>query len=461
MKADLLSSESNTRRKVILRMMTLFAFRSELLAQPYVSDRSHRRPFKLARYPILFVAIDAGSGVHVHEQTEEDRKKLAGGGLPADIRKKLAEAGWDQGEGPTDTRLEKIRAPMSLFSISHFDYLNGVPTITSTGVSIRTTEQKQLLRRKSSGASSHQSSNKRRPVFVPALVSLFPLMGFAAMDSDAFIAGLARETLLVMLRDDPNMLCRPVFEAMSDISHVGEIMSTLTAFLHIHHRLPPSASHHMFVNVAGFLKHLSREANDPNALKAFSYGLPLLEKLITQVSSLSIRDLRRAKFEIFVFPSGSLWFPPTAPASSMFPRSLQLASQRKNEIPEQLVSMCMIRTAQNMLLLGMLKYKPQEVQAVRKALSNLVLPGDNTGKGLDTRSFLPHYPLEQLPTSSYEQVSLALSRSYMLLLEQVFRSMPRNTSNRQELARLFDGLNRILLAHGTDLGIVAHAVIGM
>jgi hypothetical protein len=82
-------------------MVTLFAFRSDLLAQAFVSDRNHRRPFKLAiGHPIPFVAIGAGFGVYLHEQTEEDRKKLAGGGFSADIRRRLAEAGWNEDEGP-------------------------------------------------------------------------------------------------------------------------------------------------------------------------------------------------------------------------------------------------------------------------------------------------------------------------------------------------------------------------
>ncbi|KIJ36323.1 hypothetical protein M422DRAFT_261273 [Sphaerobolus stellatus SS14] len=456
-KGEIQSQDKDMKIKVINRLMALFAWRTELLGQTYISDRAHRRPFRLARQPIPFVALDVGSSIYVHEQSEEDIKKLSGGALPYDIRKKLAEVGWEQDEGPTDTKQERIRAPISLFSASHLETYHGP---RSTVGSPTVEAGRPLLRRKSSGASSAHSStgNKRRPVFVPALVSLFPLLASLTSDLDPFVANGSREAIMIVLRDDPNMICRPVFEALSsELPNVAEHTSTFRSFLRIHHRLPPSASHHIFSSIGGFLKNLSKDSDDPNALRAFSYSLPILSKLVTQVSNLSVRDLRRSKFEIFVFPTGALWFPVNAPSSAMFPRTLTGPSDSPNEVPELMGLICMIRTAQNMLLLDMLKHKPQEVQTVRKSLMEFVLPADIPGRA--TNSYIPLFNDEEKGNYAYEQVSLALSRSHLLLLAQVFRSMPRNFSGKQELTRLFDGLNSILLAHGNDLGIVAHALI--
>jgi Protein UNC80 C-terminal region len=441
--------------------MTLYAWRSQLLSQTYIQDRGRRRPFKLARQAISFVALDVGSGSYVHEQTEEDRKNLPGGTLPIELRKRLAEVGWEQDDLPTDTRLETVRAPISLFPVSQLDRINTVrdqATITPS----RSTDIATQLHRKAS-SSSHHSGAKRRPVFVPALVSLFSSMAFLIVDPDPAVASAAREAILVMLRDDPVMLCRPVMDILStDLAKVGDAISILRAFLHIHRRLPPSASHHIFTYLGGFLKYVSRDSStDPKALRCFSYTVPILSKLINQVSNLSIRDLRRSKFEIYVFPSGSLWFPSTAPLSTMFPQSLGPTVNPFDELPPQLVAICMIRTAQNMLLYDMLKQKPQELHTVRKALTGLVLPGENTGKELDARSFLPRRLSHgKRRRSGYHQVSLALARSHLLLVGQVFRTMSRNFNGKAELARLFDGINRILLAHGDDIGIVAHALIG-
>ena len=63
-----------------------------------------------------------------------------------------------------------------------------------------------------------------------------------------------------------------------------------------------------------------------------------------------------------------------------------------------------------------------------------------------------HLPLNAL--------SLILSRSYLLLIAQVFRCMSRHLSDRNELAVYIDGINRILLAHGNDIGIVGQAMVG-
>ncbi|KAF8583270.1 hypothetical protein K439DRAFT_1349020 [Ramaria rubella] len=456
---DIHRPDSTIKRTSIRRLMTLFAWRTQLLSQTYLYDRGRRRPFKLARQPIAFVALDVGSGNYVHEQTEEDRKNLPGGSLPFELRKRLAEVGWNQDDQPTDTRLEKVRAPFSLFPITQLDHLNTVREQSTISPSRSADGVKQLLRRKSSATGQHLGT-KRRPVFVPVLVQAFSSMSSLAVDSDPIVASAARDAILLMLRDDPAMLCRPIMDTLSgDLSQAGSAVSTLRTFLHVHNRMPPSASQHIFSHLGGFLKHISRDSDDPNTFTAFSHTVPLLSKLINQVSNLSIRDLRRSKFEIYVFPSGSLWFPPTAPMSSMFPQSLGPVANPFDELPSQLMAICMLRTAQNMLLLDMLKHKPQETQVIRKSLTGLVLPGENTGKELDLRSFIPRRSHDKRRQASYKQVSLVLSRSYLLLLGQAFRSMPRNFNGRAELARLFDGLNRILLAHGDDIGIVTHALI--
>ena len=62
--------------------------------------------------------------------------------------------------------------------------------------------------------------------------------------------------------------------------------------------------------------------------------------------------------------------------------------------------------------------------------------------------------------STIDTLSLALARSHLLLLAQMFRSMSRHLSDRNELAIMIDGVNRILCTHGQDIGIVGHALIG-
>jgi hypothetical protein len=183
---------------------------------------------------------------------------------------------------------------------------------------------------------------------------------------------------------------------------------------------------------------------------------------------MSIREIRRAKVEVFLIPSGALWFSTSAPAGPMFPTMLGPYDNPFEAAPSHLVHMTMIRLSQNMLFLSMLKRNPQDVQLIRKNMSRLVLPSRENevdARPLKLADFVPHKRESErsIPfslDSSLRGLSLMLSRSYLLLIAQIFRSMSRHLNDRNELAVLVDGLNRILLVHGDDIGIVGHSMIG-
>ena len=123
----------------------------------------------------------------------------------------------------------------------------------------------------------------------------------------------------------------------------------------------------------------------------------------------------------------------------------------------------MVRTAQNMFLLHMLRRNAQDVQVFRKALTPLVLPVHFDDRYQDSIPLTAYVPvLERAhapPNAALTALSLTLARSHLLLLHQVFRSMSRHLNDREELSLLLDGLNRILLAHGDDVGIVSQAIL--
>ena len=115
----------------------------------------------------------------------------------------------------------------------------------------------------------------------------------------------------------------------------------------------------------------------------------------------------------------------------------------------------------------MLKRNYQDVQVTLKNMSRLVLPSlDDEGltKNLEMYDFMPRKPVSSTrPSLSKETVqalSLMISRSHILLVAQIFRSMPRHLSDRRELAILIDGLNRTLVVHGDDINIVSQVLIG-
>ena len=109
----------------------------------------------------------------------------------------------------------------------------------------------------------------------------------------------------------------------------------------------------------------------------------------------------------------------------------------------------------------MLKRNYNDVQAIRKSMSTLVLP--SLDEVLNTPELrVPGKKFSQRATKhmTIDALSLMVARSHILLVAQIFRSLPRHLSDRSELAILVDGLNKGLLAHGDDIGIVGHVLIG-
>ncbi|KAJ3917203.1 hypothetical protein C8J55DRAFT_554432 [Lentinula edodes] len=77
---------------------------------------------------------------------------------------------------------------------------------------------------------------------------------------------------------------------------------------------------------------------------------------------MSVRDLRRNKVDVFLIPSGSLWFSSPAPPGPMFPRGSGVLDDPFNDCTTRIVSITLIRISQNMLFF---KRNPSEVQALR------------------------------------------------------------------------------------------------
>ena len=99
------SSNTLTRKESIKKISIISNWRFQLLSLTYLSDRTRRHPFKLARPPFSFVATDVGETNYIPDEDDE----AAGGqthALPLDIRRRLHEIGWDDEEKQTDQLLE-------------------------------------------------------------------------------------------------------------------------------------------------------------------------------------------------------------------------------------------------------------------------------------------------------------------------------------------------------------------
>ena len=458
------SSEAPIRLLAARRLSSISAWRFQMLSQEYIVDKNYRRPFKYAPFSVSFMPTDIGSSSFVFREDLEKGIVANGRVLPPELRKRLADIGWTQDESATDQKREWIMSPFSLFSVQQLEKLDtSLPTsLTSTPSQSSVHESPPLTEQRSS--SSH--GVRRRSIFVPTLASILPNLAALAYDTDDYVANASRVAVMDLMRHDPTLITRPAFEALS----TGEtsfqfVFSVLRHYIYTNSALPPAMTHHLFNHLAGFLKFSARQGEGEDTLMGFAHTVPLLSKLVSQVSDMSVRELRRAKVDVFLVPSGSLWFSSSTPAGPMFPRSLsEITSTSEEATLHRLGRVVLVRVAQNLLFVNMLKRNRQDVQAVRKNMSRLVLPTRTDKRPSEPLSFLPERESTTNPKTALDAntsaLSLLLSRCHVLLVTEIFRSLPRHLNDRMELAVLIDGLNEILLVHGDDIGIVAHVLIG-
>ncbi|KAI0631245.1 hypothetical protein C8Q77DRAFT_1062302 [Trametes polyzona] len=472
---ELTSSEAAVRRRALERVATIASWRFQLLNQEVILDRSYRRPFKLTRPPILFVPTDIGTSAFEMEEDPNDFKDSKGHVLPLELRRRLSEVGWAEERGEMDPKTQWIKTPVARLPTTQLDSLSSnaesdagpqespSPSPSPEPSPTRSSPRESPLGGRDSGSIT-QTKAKRRPVFVATMVALFPRLSAMTKDSDFVVASTARNLILDLMRDDPSVLARSVFHDISgDTPDVVSAVTTLRNFLHCEFVLPPGMAHHILNHLAGFLKSSMKHTEAVNPLQSYGYSSPIIAKLVPQVSKISMRDIRRAKVDMLFIPSGSLWWNEAAPVGPMFPRVLEASHNPFETLPPSVVWVTMVRTAQNMLMLNMLRRNAQDVKVIRKNLSTLVLPiayDRSDTEAIPLHAYIPaKQPTRPSPNPALTALSLTLVRSHLLLLHQVFRATSRHLNDREELALLLDGLNRILLAHGDDVGIVAQAML--
>ncbi|KAI6043993.1 hypothetical protein EDC04DRAFT_2562108 [Pisolithus marmoratus] len=465
--SDLQSQDDQVKVAAIHRINVLTAMRFQILSQSFIQDRNHKRPFRSARDPLPFVATSIGSSLFVQEEEEA----ASDGEMSLELRKRLAEVGWFNDRESTDKKREWTRTPLSLLPLYAVDrvvneeqqilvssFLSGPRKIRSnsdvsdSGLSTRTTDSR---------------SGKRRAVFVPQLAALFPLVISIASEPQLVVSCTARDCILHVLRDDPALLLQPVFDLVVG-NKMDEAATAIRGLLHLRHVLPPAATYYVFNHLMGFLKWIARAANTGDPLHDFALSSTLLTGLLSQVSDMSLREIRRAKVESFLLPTGLMWFHEAAPVSALFPRNIAVAAEDSLKGLSVLTAMTVIRLSQNRLFLALLQKHPQDVQGIRKSMKRVELPSlVDSGQStlLTLNRLLPSKTRLPIPPSQLNRLidvlSSLLSRSYLLLTIQIFKSMSRNISDRNELATFIDGINRILLVHSSDIGIVAQGLIAL
>lgn len=467
--SDLQSRDDQVKVAAIHRINVLLAMRFQIHSQFFIQDRNRRRPFKSARDPLPFVATSIGSSLFVQEEEEEAGE----GEMSLELRKRLAEVGWLNDKESADKKREWARTPLSLLPLYAVDRVVNeeqqilVSSFSSGPRKIRSNSDVSDSGLSTKTMDSTARSGKRRAVFLPQLAALFPLVISMASEPQLEVASTARDCILHVLRDDSALLLRPIFDLVVG-NKMDEAATVIRGLLHLRHVLPPAATHYVFNHLMGFLKWVAREANAKERLHDFAMSSTLFAVLLSQVSEMSLREIRRAKVESFLLPTGLLWFHGTTQVSALFPRHIAVTAEDSLKHMSALTVITVIRLSQNRLFLALLQKHPQDVQGIRKSMKAVELPslvdgGQSTF--LTLNRLLPSKArvsvLPSQPSRWTDVLSSLLSRSYLLLIIQIFKSMSRNINDRNELATFIEGISRILLAHSSDIGIVAQGLIAL
>ncbi|KAI6168435.1 hypothetical protein EDD17DRAFT_1869180 [Pisolithus thermaeus] len=467
--SDLQSRDDQAKVAAIHRINALASMRFQILSQFFIQDKNRRRPFRSARDPLPFVPTSIGSSLFVREEKEEAGE----GEMSLELRKRLAEIGWLKDKESADKKHEWIRTPLSLLPLYAVDRVVNeeqqipVSSFPSGLRKIRSNSEASDSGLSTKTADSAARPGKRRAVFLPQLASLFPLVISMASDPQLEVASTARDCILHVLRDDPALLLRPIFD-LAIGNKMDEAATAIRGLLHLRHVLPPAATYYIFNHLMGFLKWIAREADARDHLHDFVMSSTLFAVLLSQVSEMSLREIRRAKVESFLLPTGLLWFHGPTPVSALFPPRIAVAAEDNLKSMSVLTAITVIRLSQNRLFLTLLQKHPQDAQGIRKSMKAVELPSlvdDGQSTPLTLNRLLPSKAKLSTPPSQpsrwIDVLSSLLSRSYLLLTIQIFKSMSRNIIDRNELAPFIDSINRILLTHPSDMGIVAQGLIAL
>jgi len=352
-------------------------------------------------------------------------------------------------------RLPLSALPMTTLNIAEYERALEGGSDSGGSTTPRLSPSAGMISRKSSMGGS--GGARRRSIFVPLMASVVASLPTLTTDADPFIAMVSRDLLFTVARDDPALVCRPLFEALEGISPpVSEVATQVHATINMQAALPPTLSYYVFNHLAGYLKAASRDAVDSHqALRSYASIMPDVSRLASHVSDLSVRELRRNKLEMLVLPTFDLWFR----------RSLlvgNLPSAPTDDDPERaergLEAIISIRTAQNIFLWNLLRRFPKEAPSIRKGMMALQLPcASHIARPLDVGQFVMERPSESnAPEITLR--SLTLSKSYLVLVTQLLRTYSPTTSDRAEIATLIEGINLTVLMHGSDLTVLGMAL---
>ena len=474
--ADMTNPSAAVRREVPTRMGTIFSLRFSLLAQPS-SDRSRRKPFKVARQQLNFVALEVGSSDFVAAEpvVEDASIHLSVGSMPPEVRRALIELGWDD-RTEEQAATERQRRPLSLLPCGELGPDGAAVSGFEPGLPSRSPHRNSHELRRGSGSNGTDSklggylgSGKARAVVTLSMAKCLLRLNELIKDNDVGVASSARSALIAFLRDEPILLLAPVLlQLSSSVQHQRQAINLVRQLLSLQATLPPGVTHRLFNHLGGLIKTVSREAHaSSDLLRLMAFALPSAAALAPLVSDFSLRDLRKNKVEPIFLTGGAFWFSGDHPSVMALPHTPSLRGDhtfRTLKVDETVFRVAMVRVAQMGLQGGYVAKVPREAAAVKKGWTKLELPGLAKGEVLEVFDFrtTPEEKdaarLQAGQNAGDKAISALVARAWLISLMPILAGLSRNFNARDELAVLFEGVTKVLLVHGQDTNILGLAL---
>lgn len=491
------SGDPLRRLAVIQKHSSLSAFRFNVLNQEYIPISSRRRPFRGAgaAFATPFVPTDLGSNQFTLDEPQWMAKLKNASNFPIELKRQIQELGWeDDDNGEEHEALKKVLTPLAL-----------LPSLFLEDDDERLNEDEPL----SSTARPHHDISKiitrrKRATTIHSLTISFLSMVDLLNDDYGGASNALRELLEYFLRDDPATFLRAFLSDLGKfkLDRHRDMLTRLRYLVSMQHKLPPGFTHILFNHLAGMLKWLIREnKHQKDGLELMTLVHPILAELTLSTNDLSIRDLRKNKIEHLLVSTGRFWFTHEQPAE-LFPRSLSDNDKTPFsvlDIPPDIFSVAMLRISHIQFLTNYLSRYPREVYAIKKTMQDyepMPIPGSNKKRpyrsSTDGTFYLPdlarrkryepdayiYKPQEdnEFTTNSNvmendsssqpsqqqldtEMLSTLRARIWLRFIDHLLNGLNKNYNDRDELERILQGINTIIMEHDHDFGIIGQALI--
>ncbi|KAI8985163.1 hypothetical protein BDB01DRAFT_721630 [Pilobolus umbonatus] len=458
----------------------------------YIPVSSRRRPFRGdgGAFSTPFVPADVGSNEFVLDEPYWMSKLKSASNFPIELKRQIQELGWDDDDqGEEHETMKKVLTPLTLLPSLYLE-----DEEEERGNEEENGNANQVKESTKAFNISKLIAARKRATTIPAITISFLSMVDLLYDDFGGVTNGIRELLGYFMRDDPSLFLRSFLKDIGKfkLDRHKDNLTRIHSLVRMQHKLPPGFTYILFNYLAGMLKWMSRETKQ-DSMVLMTLIHPILAELTLSTNDLSIRDLRKNKIEHLLASSGKFWFTHEQPME-MFPRYLSNHKSpfTKLNIPSEVFSVGMLRVSHIQFLINYLTRYPRDVYAVKKSLQDYEptpiphgnkkmashdtddqwypdLNRRNIGKESihtkkkeakrfsDSEQSAPQQPRQQ--QIDIELLSSLRARIWLRFVDTLLSGLNKNYNDRDELDRILQGINSIIVEHHCDFAILGQALI--